>query len=94
MFRFANPQYLWLLLAVPALVALYWLAARNRRRRLARFGRPGILEELHGRPTQLLDRLLSKYPAHRIRNVTFSTSVRSYNARDSLVEFKYNFVCK
>jgi len=49
---------------------------------------------LHGRPTQLLDRLLSKYPAHRIRNVTFSTSVRSYNARDSLVEFKYNFVCK
>ena len=25
MFRFANPQYLWLLLAVPALVALYWL---------------------------------------------------------------------
>lgn len=46
MFRFANPQYLWLLLAVPALVALYWLAAGNRRRRLARFGRPGILEEL------------------------------------------------
>ena len=46
MFRFANPQYLWLLLFVPALVALYWLAARNRRRRLARFGRPGILEEL------------------------------------------------
>ena len=28
MFRFANPQYLWLLLAVPALVALYALAAR------------------------------------------------------------------
>ena len=26
MFRFANPQYLWLLLAVPALVALYWLS--------------------------------------------------------------------
>ena len=46
MFRFANPQYFWLLLFVPALVALYWLAARNRRRRLARFGRPGILEEL------------------------------------------------
>ena len=29
MFRFANPQYLWLLLAVPALVALYALAARS-----------------------------------------------------------------
>ena len=46
MFRFANPQYLWLLLAVPVLIALYWLAARNRRKRLARFGHPGILEEL------------------------------------------------
>lgn len=46
MFRFANPQYLWLLLAVPALVALYCLAARSRRKRLARFGNPGILEEL------------------------------------------------
>ena len=37
---------------------------------------------------------LFKSRPHRIRNVTFSTSVRSYNARDSLVEFKYNFVCK
>ena len=43
MFRFANPQYLWLLLAVPALVALYALAARSRRKRLARFGNPAIL---------------------------------------------------
>ena len=46
MFRFANPQYLWLLLAVPALIALYALAARSRRKRLARFGNPAILEEL------------------------------------------------
>lgn len=38
MFRFANPQYLWLLAAVPAFVLLFWMAARNRRRRLARFG--------------------------------------------------------
>ena len=46
MFRFANPQYLWLLLAVPALAALYALAAHSRRKRLARFGNPAILEEL------------------------------------------------
>ena len=46
MFRFANPQYLWLLLAVPALVLLYWAAARSRRKRLARFGRPEVLDEL------------------------------------------------
>ena len=34
MFRFANPQYLWLLAALPVLAALFWLAMRNRRRRL------------------------------------------------------------
>ncbi len=46
MFRFANPQYLWLLLAIPALFALFWLAARARRKRLARFGNPVLLAEL------------------------------------------------
>ena len=46
MFRFANPQYLWLLLVIPALVVLFGLAAHGRSRRLARFGRPELLEEL------------------------------------------------
>ena len=46
MFRFANPQYLWLLLAIPVLVVLFGLAAHGRSRRLARFGRPELLEEL------------------------------------------------
>ena len=46
MFRFANPQYLWLLLAIPALVLIFWAAAARRRKRLARFGNPGVLEEL------------------------------------------------
>lgn len=32
MFRFANPQYLWLLVAIPLLVVLFWLAARSRRK--------------------------------------------------------------
>ena len=46
MFRFANPQYLWLLLAVPAMVLLYALAARRRRRQHARFGNPDTIAEL------------------------------------------------
>lgn len=46
MFRFANPQYLWLLLALPLFAALFALAMRNRRRRLARFGRTETLGEL------------------------------------------------
>lgn len=46
MFRFANPQYLWLLLALPALLVLFWAAAQRRSRRLARFGHPETLEEL------------------------------------------------
>ena len=46
MFRFAHPQYLWLLLAVPAMVLIYALAMRSRRRRLARFGNPETIAEL------------------------------------------------
>lgn len=46
MFRFANPQYLWLLLLVPFMLVLFALAARSRRKRLARFGHPELLEEL------------------------------------------------
>ena len=38
MFRFAEPRYLWLLCALPTFVLIFWLAARSRRRRLARFG--------------------------------------------------------
>ena len=46
MFRFANPHLLWLLLLVPARAGLFAAAARNRRRRLARFGNPAILRLL------------------------------------------------
>lgn len=46
MFRFANPQYLWLLVAIPLLVVLFWLAARSRRKRIERFGHPEVLREL------------------------------------------------
>ena len=46
MFRFANPQYLWLLAALPVWVALFVFMRRMRSRRLARFGNPATLQEL------------------------------------------------
>ncbi len=46
MFRFANPHFLRLLAAVPALVALGWLSLRLRRRRMARFAAPALLGDL------------------------------------------------
>lgn len=46
MFRFANPQYLWLLWLLPLLAALFWAAARKRRKRLERFGHLDVLREL------------------------------------------------
>ena len=46
MFRFANPQYLWLLWLLPLLAALFWAAVRNRRKRLERFGHLDVLREL------------------------------------------------
>ena len=39
MFRFANPEYLWLLWLLPLLVAVWTAAGQLARRRLSRFGR-------------------------------------------------------
>lgn len=46
MFRFAHPEYLYLLLAVPAFAALFAWALHDRRRRLARFGDPETVATL------------------------------------------------
>ena len=46
MFRFANPELLYLLAAVPAAVAIYTAAAVSRRRRLSRFGNAETLRVL------------------------------------------------
>ena len=46
MFRFANPELLYLLAAVPAATALYIIAALHRGRRLARFGNVRTLRQL------------------------------------------------
>ncbi|MDR2891220.1 MAG: VWA domain-containing protein [Alistipes sp.] len=46
MFRFANIEYFWLLLAALPLVGAYWLSARMRRRRLERFGDPETVRAL------------------------------------------------
>lgn len=59
MFRFADPHFLWLLTAVPLFAALFGLAARNRRRRLARFGCVRTLGELM--PEVSAGRILLKF---------------------------------
>ena len=46
MLRFAVPDYLYLLAAIPLLTAGYLFAVRSRRRRLERFGNPQTLAEL------------------------------------------------
>ncbi len=46
MFRFANPQFLYLLLLIPALMLLFMVAGVRRRRRLARFANPEIISLL------------------------------------------------
>lgn len=46
MVNFANPQLLYLLLAVPVLAALYVYSRYLRRRRIARFGNPEVLSAL------------------------------------------------
>ncbi len=46
MFRFANPQYLYLIALIPLLWFLFVMASRNRRKRLAKFGNPELLKSL------------------------------------------------
>lgn len=46
MFRFANPEYLYLLLIIPLLIGIYLLLRRRRRRLMARFGDNALVQEL------------------------------------------------
>ena len=46
MFRFANPQLLWLLAVIPVAAAIYVAALAAKRRRLARFGNRATMAEL------------------------------------------------
>lgn len=46
MFRFASPEYFYLLAVIPLLVGLYGIAVRARRRALERFGDPETIRGL------------------------------------------------
>lgn len=46
MISFAHPQLLYLLLLLPALAGLYLLARYSRRRKIARYGRPSVVESM------------------------------------------------
>jgi Ca-activated chloride channel family protein len=46
MFRFANPEYLYALLLIPALMIFFWYSRLQRRKAMAKFGHYGILSVL------------------------------------------------
>ncbi|MFY9150652.1 MAG: VWA domain-containing protein [Prolixibacteraceae bacterium] len=46
MFRIANPEYLYLLLVIPALMVFFWYSRLQRRKALALFGQKDILSVL------------------------------------------------
>lgn len=46
MFRFANPDYLYALLIIPALIGLFIVAMHIRKRRISEFGNPELLQQL------------------------------------------------
>ena len=46
MFRFGNPEYLYLLLLIPVLGLLFGLAQYNKKKALARFGDLSVIEQL------------------------------------------------
>lgn len=57
MFRFAHPAYLYLLLLIPLLVALYIYSNIRRKRALAQFGNLVIIEQLMPDASKARDRL-------------------------------------
>ncbi|MDO4512035.1 MAG: VWA domain-containing protein [Bacteroidales bacterium] len=46
MFSFANPEYLYLLLLLPVVAGLFWLAQRAKAKKIAKFGRTAVVKEL------------------------------------------------
>lgn len=46
LFRFANPEFLYLLTAVPVIIAVWLLNELRRRKALSRFGEPGLVRKL------------------------------------------------
>ena len=46
MFRFEDPQYLYLLLLIPLLAVIRFITYRNQKKRLRKFGDPKLLKEL------------------------------------------------
>ena len=46
MFRFEDPQYLWLLAIIPFFVLLRMLSGRHRKAKLKRLGDPLLLKQL------------------------------------------------
>ncbi len=49
---------------------------------------------LHGAAPQLFYSLFPQHPAHRIRHIALSRTVRTHNPRDPVVKIKYDLVRK
>ena len=46
MFRFENPEYLWLLVAVAVLALIRFVTYFNQKKRLRKFGDPKLMKQL------------------------------------------------
>ena len=46
MFRFSNPEYLYLIISIPIIIFLLIIGARNRRKRLRLYGNPELMAQL------------------------------------------------
>lgn len=46
MFRFSNPEYLYLLISIPTIIFLLIIGSRNRRKRMKLYGNPELLAQL------------------------------------------------
>ena len=59
MFRFESPIYLWLLLLIPLLAAVYYMSSYHYKKRIKKFGTPELIKRLS--PTVSHNRILIKF---------------------------------
>ena len=81
MFRFEDPTYLWLLLLVPALVAIRIIGLRSQRKRMALLGNPTLLRTLSpgiSRRRPAIKFWLLMAPARRREAASRTRSDRAY----------------
>lgn len=84
--RFANQPYLWLLVLIPGLIALYVAASILRRRALERFGEAGVLARLTASVSLPMRRLKAVFVVAGVGFLALALARPQYGSKLEMVQ--------